>query len=114
MTPLIIAAQRCSIEVVKTLLADGRSNPQARDKNNLCALDYAREQKINAQNNFVDPDDRRSPSKISYEADAIITLLESSYADHRLALPPISTDSTRAKTQATWNVKKRIRFCCYC
>ncbi|KAH0341788.1 hypothetical protein KCU81_g6011, partial [Aureobasidium melanogenum] len=51
-TPLTIAAEKGSIEVVKALLTDARSDPQARDKKNLCALDYARTRKVNAQDKF--------------------------------------------------------------
>lgn len=48
-TPLIIAAQTGSIEVVKLLLADARSDPQARDNKNMSALDYARKRRNHAQ-----------------------------------------------------------------
>lgn len=113
-TPLMIAAKEGHIAIFKVLLADVRCDPQARDKNNLCALDYAKERKINAQNNFIDPNDRGSPpsfsSRAEEEADAIITLLESSCANYSLARHPDPTDTTRAGIQATWNVKKRIRF----
>lgn len=41
-TPLMTAVENGSLELIKTLLADVRSDPRATDKKNFCALDYAK------------------------------------------------------------------------
>lgn len=48
-TPLMIAAEEGCIKVVNLLLADVRSDPQAKDKKNLCALDHAKNRRTDAQ-----------------------------------------------------------------
>ncbi|KAG9661893.1 hypothetical protein KCU95_g6263, partial [Aureobasidium melanogenum] len=52
-TPLMLAAMARSDEVVKVLLADARSDPQATDKSNLCAYDYAITSKKRAQSSLT-------------------------------------------------------------
>jgi hypothetical protein len=44
-TPLVIAAREGSVEVIRAILANGKSDPAATDKLDLCALDYAIERK---------------------------------------------------------------------
>jgi ankyrin repeat protein len=48
-TPLITAAREGSVEVVRAILADGKSNPTTTDKLGLRALDYAIERKKRCQ-----------------------------------------------------------------